>query len=159
VQIENRKIVTIDYTLTDDKGEVLDTSQGSQPLTYLHGSGNIIPGLETALEGRATGDSFRVVVDPPEGYGERDERLVQSVPRARFPTREVEVGMQFQIEGQGGTLVVTVIGVDAEVVTLDGNHPLAGATLSFDVTVLDVRDATLEELSHGHAHGEGGHHH
>lgn len=160
MQIGNRKVVTLDYTLTDDQGEVIDTSKGQEPLQYLHGSGNIVPGLEKALEGKATGDSMKVTVSADEGYGPHDEELVQAVPRDRFPEdMEIEVGMQFEANGRGGPQVVTVVGVEADKVTVDANHPLAGMNLSFDVTVLDVRDATVEELSHGHVHGEGGHHH
>jgi FKBP-type peptidyl-prolyl cis-trans isomerase SlyD len=159
MQVTNRKVVTIDYTLTDEKGEVLDSSKGSEPLAYLHGAGNIVPGLETALEGKSAGDVLKVTVTPEEGYGARDEELVQPVPRDRFPIEDVEVGMQFEAKGDGGTQLVTVVAVTDEAVTVDANHPLAGVPLTFDVTVVDVRDATLEELKHGHVHGEGGHHH
>lgn len=160
MQIASRKVVTIDYTLTNDEGEVLDTSKGAEPLVFLHGSGNIIPGLETALEGKQEGDSLKVTVEPEHGYGERDEELVQSLPRDRFPAEEqIEVGMQFKAQSDQGPVVVTVVDVDDQSVTIDGNHPLAGMKLTFDVTVVDVRDATLEELTHGHVHGKGGHHH
>jgi FKBP-type peptidyl-prolyl cis-trans isomerase SlyD len=158
MQITDRKVVTLDYTLTDDEGEVLDTSKGDEPLVYLHGTGSIVPGLETALEGKSAGDALQVKVAPAQGYGDRDEELVASIPRDRFPSDEVVVGMQFEAEGEDETRVVTVVAVDEQKVTIDANHPLAGVTLSFDVKVLDVRDATLEELTHGHVHGPGGHH-
>jgi FKBP-type peptidyl-prolyl cis-trans isomerase SlyD len=159
VQIENRKVVTIDYTLTDENGEVLDTSKGGEPLSYIHGTGSIVAGLENALEGKGVGDALQVKITPENGYGEHDERLVQEVPRDRFPMKEVELGMRFEVRGEGGSLMVTVIGMDDQNVTLDGNHPLAGVTLAFDVTVVGVRDATLEELTHGHVHGEDDHDH
>lgn len=160
MQIGNQKVVTIDYTLTDERGEVLDTSQGQEPLVYIQGSGSIIPGLEDALEGKTVGDSLKVTIDPAQGYGERDEELVQQVPRERFPTDgELTVGTRFHAQGTGGSHVVTVVAVDDKKVTVDANHPLAGVTLSFDVKVLDVREATADELKHGHVHGKGGHHH
>lgn len=159
MQIASRKVVTLDYTLTDDQGEVLDTSKDSQPLVYLHGTGGIVPGLESALEGKDEGASLKVTVAPADGYGERDDELVKSLPRDKFPSDEdIEVGMQFRAQSDDGPVVVTVVEVDDQNVTVDGNHPLAGMTLAFDVTVLSVRDATLEELTHGHAHGEGGAH-
>jgi FKBP-type peptidyl-prolyl cis-trans isomerase SlyD len=159
MQIANQRVVTIDYTLTDERGEVLDTSKGQEPLTYIHGSGNIIPGLETALLGKAAGDSLKVTVPAADGYGERDEELVQDVPRDRFPGSDIEVGMRFHAQGSDGSQVVTVVAVDDRKVTVDGNHPLAGMNLAFDVKVLEVRDATAEELAHGHIHGEGDEHH
>ena len=159
MQIANQRVVTIDYTLTDDEGDVLDSSSGQEPLTYLHGSGSIIPGLENALEGKAAGDALKVTIPAAQGYGERDEDLVQAVPRDRFPGGDIEVGMRFHAQGSEGSQVVTVVAVDDSNVTVDGNHPLAGMTLAFDVKVLEVRDATAEELEHGHIHGKGGHHH
>lgn len=158
MQISSRKVVTIDYTLTDESGEVLDTSKGQEPLVYLHGAGHIVAGLESALEGKSAGDALQVTVPPDQGYGARDEELVAAIPRERFPAGEVEVGMQFHAQGNGESRIVTVVAVSDKDVTVDANHPLAGVTLSFDVKVLDVRDATVEELSHGHAHGPGGHH-
>ena len=154
------KIVSIDYTLTGKDGNVLDSSQGKAPLQYLHGRGNIIPGLETALEGKNEGEQVNVSVPPGQAYGERDERMVQPVPRAAFQgVEKIEPGMQFQANTQAGPRLVTVVGVTAEQVTVDANHPLAGQTLNFDVKVVGIRDATQEELSHGHAHGAGGHQH
>jgi FKBP-type peptidyl-prolyl cis-trans isomerase SlyD len=160
MKISHDKVVSIHYTLTDSAGTVLDSSSGGHPLAYLHGFGNIIPGLENALEGKATGDKLSVTVEPGEGYGERDEGLVQAVPRTAFKgVKELAPGMQFQAQGPQGTRLVVVTQVTADLVTVDANHPLAGQTLHFEVEVSEVRDATSEELEHGHVHGPGGHHH
>lgn len=160
MQIANDVVVSIEYTLTDDQGTVIDSSVGGEPLTYLHGAGNIIPGLEGALEGKKVGDSFKVSVPPAEGYGEKDEGLLQVVPRGMFQgVDQVEVGMQFHAQTDHGMQVITVAGVEGDNVTVDGNHPLAGQNLNFDVKVVDVRVASSEELEHGHVHGAGGHHH
>jgi FKBP-type peptidyl-prolyl cis-trans isomerase SlyD len=159
-QVGKDKVVSIDYTLTGVAGEVIDTSQGGEPLTYLHGSGNIIPGLERALEGKSAGDEVNAVVAPDQGYGQKNPGLVQPVPRSQFPgVTDIKVGMQFQAQTNHGPRVVTVVGVDDKTVTVDANHPLAGETLNFAVRVVDVRDATQQELDHGHAHGPGGHQH
>ena len=161
MQIAQDKVVLIHYTLTDDGGKVLDSSSGGDPLAYLHGQGNIIPGLEKALEGKQAGDKLNVRVEPAEGYGVRDDSLVQQVPRRAFGSvSKVEPGMQFHAQSaQGQMRVVTVTHVKGDMVTVDGNHPLAGEVLVFDVEVAEVRDATGEELAHGHVHGPGGHHH
>jgi FKBP-type peptidyl-prolyl cis-trans isomerase SlyD len=159
MRIEARKVATIDYTLTDEDGEVLDSSEDDGPLLYLHGFGNIVPGLESALEGKSAGDQLSVTVAPEKGYGERDEALVQSIPRGQFPAGDIKVGMRFSAESDEGARVLTVVAVDAKEVTVDGNHPLAGQTLSFDVTVRSVRDATDDEIQHGHAHDPNDHHH
>ena len=161
MHIAANKVVSIDYTLTNGQGQVLDSSSGREPLAYLQGHSNIISGLESALEGKSAGDSLKVTIPPAEAYGDRDESLSHAVPRKMFENAdEVQVGMQFQtMSEQGATQIVTVTGVDAEHVTVDANHPLAGETLTFDVTVVDVRDATEEELDHGHVHGPGGHQH
>lgn len=158
MQIANEKVITIDYTLTDDAGEVIDSSEHDGPLSYLHGSGNIVPGLESALEGKTVGDALKVVVAPEDAYGERDEKLVQAVPREEFPDGEIAVGMRFRADSPAGTKVLTVVALNDAEVTVDANHPLAGRTLSFDVTVRGIRDATEEELEHGHVH-DGHHHH
>jgi FKBP-type peptidyl-prolyl cis-trans isomerase SlyD len=158
--ITANKVVTIDYTLTDARGQVIDSSNGRDPLAYLHGNQNIIPGLENALEGKKKGDSLNVSVAPAEGYGEREEGLIQSVPRNLFEnSEELEVGMQFQSMSEEGVRLVTVVDVANDMVTVDANHPLAGETLNFAVTVMDVRDASEEELHHGHVHGPHGHDH
>ncbi len=153
MQIAKDTVVSIDYTLKDDDGSVLDSSEGKQPLSYLHGSGNIIPGLEQALEGKAPGDELNVRVEPADAYGERREELQQAVPKNLFEgVDELQPGMQFQAQGDGGTQIVTVVDVEDDQVTVDANHPMAGVALNFDVKVVDVRDATDEEREHGHAH-------
>jgi len=160
MQIAANTVVTINYTLTDDQGQVIDTSEGRDPLAYLQGASNIIPGLENALEGKSTGDNIKVSISPEEGYGERDDQLVQEVPRNLFENADkVEKGMQFQAQSEAGPQLVTVMEVGDETVTIDANHPLAGATLNFDVEVVDVREATAEETEHGHVHEPGGHEH
>jgi FKBP-type peptidyl-prolyl cis-trans isomerase SlyD len=160
MQIANNKVVSIHYKLTNDDGDILDSSEGQEPLAYLHGLGNIIPGLESALIGRAVGDKFSVTVAPADGYGERDNEMVQSVPKSSFQgVDQIVPGMQFQAQSPEGMQLVTVIDVDGDEVILDGNHPMAGITLTFDVEVTEIRDATAEELEHGHVHGPGGHHH
>jgi FKBP-type peptidyl-prolyl cis-trans isomerase SlyD len=162
MQVGKHAVVTIDYTLKDPQGTVIDssTAAGREPLPYLHGAGALIPGLEKALEGKSKGDKLQVTVLPEEGYGARDENLVQTVNRSAFQGMDVKPGMQFRTQGQEGAVaVVTVTKVEGEQVTVDGNHQLAGIPLSFDVTIKDVRAATKEEIAHGHVHGPGGHHH
>ena len=159
MQISKDKVVTMEYTLTDPEGTTIDTSRGREPLAYIQGAGGIIPGLEAALEGRSSGEQLQVTIAPEDAYGDRDEQLLQVVPRDRFDVQDVEVGMQFHAQSEQGTHVVTVISVTDEEVTVDANHPLAGVTLNFDVEVMDVREASEEELAHGHVHGPGGHHH
>ena len=157
MQIGTNNVVSIHYTLRDETGEVLDASEGREPLDYIHGSGQIIPGLENALEGKSKGEELAVVIEPENGYGTRDESLVHEVPKSEFETPdEIEVGMQFRVGDEGGTLVMVVAGVGDDVVTLDGNHPLAGVTLSFDISIADVREATEEEIKASqHVHGSG----
>lgn len=161
MQITNHSVVTIDYTLTNDQGEVIDSSSDGNPLSYIQGIGNIIPGLEAALEGKQAGDTLNVSIAPAQGYGERNDSLMQSVPRTMFESPdEIQTGMQFHTMTEDGNMVVvTVVEVGPETVTVDANHPLAGHTLNFDVTVVDVRPASPEEVEHGHVHGPGGHHH
>ena len=161
MSIKDNSAVSFHYSLTDDEGQQLDSSAGKEPLAYLHGAGNIIPGLENALTGKAVGDSMTVAVSAAEGYGEVQQELIQDVPRTSFQgVEQIEVGMQFEAQtGQGGTVPVTVTAVTDETVTVDGNHPLAGKKLNFDVSIEAVRDATAEELEHGHVHGPGGHEH
>ena len=161
MQIANNSVVSIEYTLKDDEGNILDTSEGHDALSYLHGAGNIIPGLENALTGKTLGDELSVTVGPEEGYGERIEQLTQVVSREIFESIDkIEVGMQFQ--GQSGDeqpMIITITGIEGDNVTIDGNHPLAGVNLNFEIKVVEVRDATAEELEHGHVHGPGGHDH
>ena len=160
MQVAKDKVISIDYTLTDAQGTELDTSRGRGPFAYIHGTGNIIPGLEAALEGKAPGDQVNAVIPPEKGYGARDEGLVQELARSQFDTEdEIQVGMQFHAMSESGPRVVTVVGVNADNVTIDGNHPLAGVTLHFDVTVKEIREASGEELNHGHVHGADDHHH
>ena len=161
MQITDNAVVTLDYTVTTPEGDLIDSSgQSGEPLTYLHGCGNIVPGLENALAGKRVGDAFHITVPPEEGYGERNDDLVQVVHRDQFVgIEQMEIGMQFQTEADGEVHVVTVTGLEGDEVIVDANHPLAGETLVFDVTVLAVRPATREELAHGHVHGPGGHHH
>ncbi len=159
--IADKTVVSFDYTLTDPTGQTLDSSVGREPLAYLHGFGNIIPGLESALVGKQAGDQLVVNVPAAQAYGEHDESLVQPVPRSQFPAgTDIQIGMQFQARSPDGQArVVKVTSVDAENVTIDANHPLAGVPLKFEVTIKEVRAATEEELAHGHVHGPGGHHH
>lgn len=154
MQIVDNHVVTLDYTLTDDQGAVLDSSEGRGDFTYLHGASNIVPGLERALVGKSAGDELSVHIEPEEAYGERINELVQQVPGDMFETeQEITVGMQFHAQAaEGQMVVVTVTEIDDETVTVDGNHPLAGKALNFEVKVIDIRDATEEELSHGHVH-------
>lgn len=159
--VAHGKVVSIHYTLKSDDGEVIDSSEGFEPLAYLHGSGNIVPGLEESLLGHAVGDEFSVSVPPEAGYGLRDEEGVQSVPRDAFPAdAELEVGMRFAAEAPDGEVrPVWIAEVEGDTVTVDFNHPLAGSTLHFAVRVAAIRDATPEETEHGHPHGPDGHHH
>ena len=160
MQIAKDKVASIDYKLTDDAGSILDSSEGREPLFYLHGNGNLIAGLEEALEGKASGENLQVTIPPEKGYGIRNDALIQDVEKAMFQgVDNVEAGMQFQAQTEAGVQVFTVVSVEGESVKIDGNHPLAGETLHFDVTVREVRDATNEELEHGHVHAPGGHHH
>ncbi len=150
MKIQADAVVSFDYTLTGDDGQVIDTSQGREPLVYLHGHGNIVPGLEKALEGKATGDQFDASVSPEEGYGPYREELVQDVPRSAFDgVDQVEPGMSFRAESNAGPMTVTVKEVADETVTVDGNHALAGQTLNFAVEVKDVREASSEEVDQG----------
>ncbi len=160
MKIAENTVVTIDYELTDESGNVLDRSKGGN-FAYLHGAKNIIPGLENALSGKTTGDQISVAVSPEEGYGIRDESRLQAVHREMFPSdTDLEVGMQFHAEGpEGEVLLVTVASIEGDEVTVDGNHPLAGVNLNFQVSIVDVRDASEEEIDHGHVHGPGHAHH
>lgn len=160
MEITADRVVTIHYTLKDDKGAILDTSAGGEPLAYIQGHGNLVPGLEKALEGKQDGNVVAVSVAPADGYGVRDESLIQRVPkRALQGSGEIKKGMQFQARTDDGMRLFTVTGLAGDMVTLDGNHPLADQTLNFDVQIINVREATGEELEHGHVHGAGGHSH
>ena len=159
--IGNNKVASIDYTLTNDAGETLDTSIGKEPLNYIQGHQNIIPGLEKALEGKSVGEKLTVTVPPEEAYGISSPASIQTVSKEVFQgVDNIDVGMQFQAQGEGGQpIIVTVTKVEDDQVTIDGNHPLADQTLIFDVEIKEVRDATEEELEHSHVHGIGGHQH
>jgi FKBP-type peptidyl-prolyl cis-trans isomerase SlyD len=161
MSIKHNSAVSFHYTLTDDSGQQLDSSDGRQPLSYLHGAGNIIPGLESALEGKDVGDKMTVSVKAEEGYGEVQPALIQEVPRGSFQgVDSIEVGMQFEAQtGNGDSVPVTVTAITDESITVDGNHPLAGKNLNFDVSIEEVRDATAEEIDHGHVHDDAGHTH
>jgi FKBP-type peptidyl-prolyl cis-trans isomerase SlyD len=160
VDIGADRVVTIHYTLKDDSGAVLDSSAGGEPLAYIQGHGNLVVGLEKALEGKPAGVSVAVVVPPEEGYGKHDAGLIQRVPKRSLQgAGEIKKGMQFQARTDDGMRLFTVTAIVGDMVTLDGNHPLADQTLHFDVEVVGVRAATADELEHGHVHGAGGHHH
>ena len=157
--ITKNSVVAFAYTLTDDDDAVIDSADAQNPLAYLHGHSQLIPGMENALSGREVGDRFSIVLPPEEAYGVYDENLAGAVPRSAFEgADEVEVGMQFQMEFPGGLRAVTVSVIDDQHVTVDGNHPLAGETLHFDIEVVSIRPATRDEIEHRHAHGPGGHH-
>jgi FKBP-type peptidyl-prolyl cis-trans isomerase SlyD len=160
MQIANDTAVLIHYKVSNDSGEVMDSSDGDEPLAYIQGQGEIVPGLEQALLGKTAGDKLEITVEPELGYGEWDEDKVQTVPRGAFEAdAEIQPGMRFQAQGDDGDMIVTVTAVTPDEVTIDSNHPLAGQTLKFEVEVISVRACTEEELEHGHIHGPDGHHH
>lgn len=160
MQIGKNSVVTLNYTLKTDDGKLIDESQDGSFL-YLHGHGGIIPGLESELEGRSVGDNFSAHIKPEDGYGIRDESMVQVVPREMFEEgHPVEEGVQFHAQSPEGDMITVIITkVDGDEITVDGNHPLASVALNFDITVEAIREASEEELAHGHAHGPDGHHH
>ncbi len=156
MDIERHKAVTVEYTLTNDAGEVLDTSKNHGPLTYVQGVGNMIKGFESALEGKKSGDKFAFDVSPGDGYGEKDTALLFAVPKDRFKdVKDLEVGMRFEVQTPNGAAIMMVDRVEDDSVILNGNHPLAGSTLHFDVEVVGVRDATDEELQQAYSAGQG----
>ena len=153
------RVVTIDYTLTASDGSVLDSSKDTGPFPYLHGHENIVPGLEAQLEGKEVGAHVAVTLQPEDAYGRRDEALMMTVPKERIPGDALELGTEFAVKDPAGAhSIVRLVGIEDDTVTLDGNHPLADQVLTFDVTILEVRDAQPEELEHGHVHGPDGHH-
>lgn len=159
MSIQKDSVVTFNYTLKDDAGEIIDSSAPGEPLAYLHGHGNLVPGLERDLEGKNAGDKLSVKVAPSDGYGERNKDLIQKIPRRSLKgINQITVGMRLNAQTQEGPRAVTVTAVTGDMVTIDGNHPLAGQNLNFDIELVEVRDATEEELAHGHVHGPGGHH-
>ncbi|MEZ5529862.1 MAG: peptidylprolyl isomerase [Porticoccaceae bacterium] len=160
MNITENAVVLFHYTLTDEDGVQLDSSSDTAPLAYIHGHNNIIPGLEKAMEGKTEGDSMKVTVPAAEAYGEYHDHMVQEVPREAFQgIDEVKPGMRFEAQTPSGPISVVVTATTDDTVTVDGNHPLAGKDLTFEVSIESVREATEEELSHGHVHGPGGHQH
>jgi len=162
--ISDGNVVLFHYTLKNGEGETLDSSEGADPLFYLHGAGNIVPGLEEELTGKSVGDKMSVVVPPEKGYGVRGGPGPQPVDRAAFPAEvTLEVGMQFHAEAPDGSpLTLWISAIEGDQVMVDANHPLAGVTLHFDIEVTGIRSATDDELAHGHPHGPdgtAGHHH
>ena len=158
MQIADNTVVLFDYRLTVD-GQVVDESEAGHPLAYLHGNGNIIPGLEKEMAGKSGGDKFTVTIEPADAYGDYDDNLRMSVDRSDFSgVDELEVGMQFEAEFLQGVRVATIEAIDGDEITINGNHPLAGEQLTFDIKVVNVRAPTQEELAHGHVHGPGGAH-
>lgn len=152
-------VVSIHYTLTNKAGEKLDSSIDAEPLSYLHGAGNIIPGLESALSESSVGDKLTVTIEAADAYGERNEQQIQTVAKDMFKGMDkVEVGMQFQADSSNGPAIVTITEIEGDNITIDGNHPLAGEQLTFDVEVMDIRPATETEIEHGHIHGAGCNH-
>lgn len=155
MKITKHAVAAIHYTLTDNTGKVLDSSTGRDPLYYLHGEGNLIPGMEEGLDGQQQGTKLELKISPEKGYGVRDEKMIQQVPRSAFGDQPISKGMQFQTNNG---MAVTITNVGLESVTVDANHSLAGVELNFSVEVIEVRAATADEISHGHVHGPGGHH-
>jgi FKBP-type peptidyl-prolyl cis-trans isomerase SlyD len=159
LSIKKDSVVTFNYTLKDDANEVIDSSAEGEPLAYLQGYGNLVPGLERELEGKNAGDKLTVKVPAADGYGEHSKELIQKVPRRALKgIAKITVGMRLHAQTEQGPRPVTVTAVTGDMITIDGNHPLAGKNLNFDIEIVDVRDATEEELAHGHVHGPGGHH-
>ena len=160
MRVAKETVVAIEYTLKDDQGNIIDASDGRGPLEYLQGYQNIIPGLERELEGLKAGDQKTVVVKPEEGYGVREESRIHQVPKNKFPPGSYAVGDHVTATApDGGEMDARITAMDAKNYTLDFNHELAGKTLNFEITVVEVRAATRDELQHGHVHGPGGHHH
>lgn len=154
LMIGDNSVVSMHYKLTDNDGNVIDSSEGMEPLTYLHGAGNIIPGLEKALVGKVEDHSLTVKVQPSDGYGEIMQELIQTLDKAAFQGVEtVEAGMSFEAQGPDGlSKRIVVKKVEDDQITIDANHPLAGVELNFDVNIVSVREATAEEKTHGHVH-------
>ena len=158
--IQKNSVVSIDYTLKNNEGTVIDTSSGRSPLTYMHGSGALIPGMENALEGKSEGDDFSISIEPTEAYGDHDKNLLHKVDRKELEhLPNLETGMEIEVLADNDPMVMTIVEISDEVVVLDGNHPLAGQTLNFSIQVRNIREASAEEISHGHVHGPDGHDH
>lgn len=161
MKITTNSVVSLDYTLKNNEGEILDTSNGRAPLVYLQGVGALIPGLESEIEGMEQGEKKTVIVQPENGYGTKSDELLHVVPASGFQgdINELQIGLQVQLDTEQGPAIATIAKVENDEVTLDLNHPLSGVVLHFDIEVVDVRTATADEIAHGHVHGEGGHHH
>jgi len=159
MKISSNKVATLAYTLKDDDGQILDKADKENPFLYMHGTGGIIKGLESALDDKSVDDSFNIIVAPEDAYGERDDKLIETVPRNMFEgisDENMVPGAQFHAQTPQGTQVITIASVQDETVNIDANHPLAGQTLHFEVAVMDIREATEEEIAHGHPHAAGG---
>lgn len=162
MKISKNTVVSLAYTLKNSEGEIIDSTEGRAPLVYLHGVGGMIPGLESGLEGKESGEQLTIVVSPENGFGIRRDELIQVVPKSGFQgegNEEMEVGMRVQLQTDQGMTIATITAIEGEDVTLDLNHPLADIELHFDVKIEDLREATSDEIAHGHVHGPGGHHH
>jgi FKBP-type peptidyl-prolyl cis-trans isomerase SlyD len=160
MEIKDGMVVSMHYTLKNDDGDVLDTSDGQDPMTFLYGFGNILSGLEKAIAGKSEGDKLDVSLEPADGYGELDDALKQEIDRSDFEgIDQIEVGMRFQAETENGNVPIRIVAVEGDTITVDGNHELAGERLHFSVSIENLREAEAEEIQHGHVHGPGGHHH
>lgn len=155
MQVSDGKAVFVEYVLYEGD-KIIESTEGQEPFNYIHGRQSIIPGLENALAGKAEGDAFKVTIAPEDAYGERVDSMTQEVPKSMFGDHEVSIGLQFHAQTNQGEQVVAVTAIEGDTVTIDGNHPMAGKTLTFDLSIKEVRDATDTELEHGHIHGEGG---
>lgn len=160
LMIGQNSVVSMHYTLKNDNGDVMDSSEGKPPMVYLHGANNLIPGLEAELTGKTTGATFSATISPEQAYGEFSQELIQVISKSMFQGVEsIEVGMSFIAQGDGGAQrQVRVTAVDGDDITIDANHPLAGQTLHFDVEVVEVREGTAQEIEHGHVHADGADH-
>jgi FKBP-type peptidyl-prolyl cis-trans isomerase SlyD len=159
MKIADKKAVSIEFTLKDEKGEVIETNAGKEPLWYLHGIGNLVAGLEKAVAGKGKDETVDVTLKPEDAYGQRDEKEIRNIPLRRFKAPKIQVGGRYQVQVPDGVRIVEVLAVNGDYAKVDGNHPLAGKVLNFIVKVIEVRDATKEELEHGHVHQGGGHGH
>ena len=160
MKVEDKKVVAIEYTLKNAQGEVLDTNKGEELLYFIQGEGNIVPGLEKQMAGKSSGDSFEALVKAADGYGVYDDEKIRRIPRAQMKhLKGLKEGMSLQMRGPEGVEMLTVTSISDDEVVADGNHPLAGQDLHFQIRIGEIRDATKDELAHGHAHGPGGHHH
>ena len=159
MEISKNKIASLSYTLKNDDGQILDQADKENPFLYMHGTGGIIKGLESALENKKVDENFNVIISPEDAYGEHDPALTEAVPRTMFEgisDENLVAGAQFHAQTAQGTQIITIADVEGDMVKIDANHPLAGQTLHFEVAVLDIRDASEDEIAHGHPHMPGG---